>query len=77
MKTAYNALQIPVKGARKSIKELDKAGSLQGNDLYRRLLELGVVNSNVRLGDLRKLIGDITFLDDTNLSKYVGGIFKN
>ena len=30
MKTAYNALQIPVKGARKSIKELDKAGSLQG-----------------------------------------------
>ena len=76
MKTAYSALQIPVKGARKSIKELDKAGSLQGNDLYRRLLELGVVNSNVRLGDLRKLIGDITFLDDTNLSKYVGGIFK-
>ena len=61
--TAYQALQIPVKGARKSLGR-DAAGNLQGNELYRRLLELGVVNSNVRLGDLKQLLGDMTFLDD-------------
>lgn len=49
MKESYQALQIPVKGAR------------QSNDLYRELLELGVVNSNVRLGDLRRLMKDINF----------------
>jgi len=61
--TAYKALQIPVKGARKNLGR-DAAGNLQGNELYRRLLELGVVNSNVRLGDLKQLLGDMTFLDD-------------
>ena len=46
VKTAYQALQIPFKGARKK------------NDLYRRLLELRVVNSNVRLGDQVQLMKD-------------------
>ena len=32
-----------------------------GNQLYQRLLELGVVNSNVRLGDLTNLLGDVKF----------------
>ena len=40
IKMAYQALQTPLKGTR------------QQNDLYQELLELGVVNSNVRLGDL-------------------------
>jgi len=31
------------------------------NDLYEKLLKLGVVNSNVRLGDLSKLLQDVNF----------------
>ena len=46
-KEAYGALQIP--GAR-----LD-------NTRYRELLRLGVVNTNVRLGDLQKLLKDVNF----------------
>ena len=46
-KEAYGALQIP--GAR-----LD-------NSRYRELLRLGVVNTNVRLGDLQKLLKDVNF----------------
>ena len=49
IKTAYQALQVPLKGARKQ------------NELYRELLELGVVNTNVRLGDLTKLLEDVNF----------------
>ena len=49
MKNAYQALQIPLKGAR------------QQNDFYRELLELGVVNSNVRLGDIQSLLTDVKF----------------
>ena len=49
IKTAYQALQAPLKGAR------------QQNDFYRELLELGVVNTNVRLGDLTKLLEDVNF----------------
>jgi len=48
IKESYQALQIPFKGAR------------QANERYRRLLELGVVNSNVRLGDLQGLMKDIS-----------------
>ena len=42
IKQAYQALQTPLKGTRMQ------------NDLYQELLELGVVNSNVRLGDLSR-----------------------
>ena len=49
IKTAYTALQAPLYGARKQ------------NELYRELLELGVVNTNVRLGDLTKLLEDVNF----------------
>ena len=31
------------------------------NDLYEELLRLGVVNSNVRLGDLTRLLEDVNF----------------
>ena len=47
--TAYQALQTPLKGTR------------QQNDLYEELLKLGVVNSNVRLGDLTRLLEDVNF----------------
>jgi hypothetical protein len=49
MKTAYSALQVALPGAQSA------------NDLYRKLLRLGVVNSNVRLGDLRRLLEDVKF----------------
>jgi hypothetical protein len=49
IKQAYQALQTPLKGTR------------QQNKLYERLLELGVVNSNVRLGDLARLMEDVNF----------------
>ena len=49
IKTAYQALQTPLKGTR------------QQNDLYEELLKLGVVNSNVKLGDLTRLLEDVNF----------------
>ena len=49
IKTAYQALQTPLKGTRMQ------------NDLYEELLQLGVVNSNVRLGDLTRLLEDVNF----------------
>ena len=49
IKQAYQALQTGLKGTR------------QQNDLYQELLKLGVVNSNVRLGDLSRLLEDVNF----------------
>ncbi len=49
IKQAYQALQTPLKGTR------------QQNDLYEELLKLGVVNSNVRLEDLTRLLEDVNF----------------
>jgi len=49
MKIAYQALQTGLKGTR------------QQNELYQKLLKLGVVNSNVRLGDLSRLLKDVNF----------------
>ena len=49
IRTAYQALQTPLKGTRMQ------------NDLYEELLRLGVVNSNVRLGDLTRLLEDVNF----------------
>ncbi len=41
-------------------------GTRQANDRYRDLLRLGVVNSNVRLGDLQKLLNDVNFGETVN-----------
>jgi hypothetical protein len=49
IKQAYQALQTGLKGTRMQ------------NDLYEKLLRLGVVNSNVRLGDLTRLMEDVGF----------------
>jgi len=49
IKNAYQSLQTGLIGTRKQ------------NELYEELLELGVVNSNVRLGDLSRLLEDVNF----------------
>jgi len=45
--TAFKSLQVP--------------GGRIDNETYRKLLRLGVVNSNVRLGDLNRLLDDVGF----------------
>jgi hypothetical protein len=49
IKQAYQALQTGLKGTR------------QQNELYEELLALGVVNRNVRIGDISKLMEDVGF----------------
>ena len=39
------------------------------NERYRELLRLGVVNSNVRLGDLQRLLKDTNFGESVNSRK--------
>ena len=49
VKAAWNALQVAGPGTR------------QSNEFYQELLDLGVVNSQVQLGDLKKLLEDVDF----------------
>ena len=99
VRRAYNALQVPLWNARKTIKagtnlkrltgESDKAfkarqrNYLEGNEFYQKLLRLGVVNSQVQLGDLRNLLKDVKFGGITgnvaqNLDSYgLKSIIKN
>jgi len=49
IRMAYSALQTPLKGTGLN------------NKLYDKLLELGVVNTNVRLGDVTRLMQDVKF----------------
>ena len=49
VKAAYSALQVAGPGTRKS------------NQFYQKLLKLGVVNSQVQLGDLMNLLKDVRF----------------
>jgi hypothetical protein len=64
MKLAYQALQTGLKGTR------------QQNDLYDKLIKLGVVNSNVRLGDLSRLLEDINFGATMSYQKGMKGLMK-
>jgi hypothetical protein len=57
IKMAYQALQTPLKGTR-----------IQ-NKLYDELLELGVVNTNVRLGDVTRLMQDVGFGETMNANR--------
>ena len=54
MKEAYGALQTNMKGTR------------QQNEFYQKLLRLGVVNSQVQVGDLVKLMEDVKFGETFN-----------
>ena len=64
MKLAYQALQTGLKGTR------------QQNELYDKLIKLGVVNSNVRLGDLTRLLEDINFGATMSSQKGMKGLLK-
>jgi hypothetical protein len=59
MREAYSALQTALPGTR------------QSNELYRRLLELGVVNKNVAIGDLTSLLKDISFGETIDSDKFL------
>ena len=77
VRRAFNALQTPLIGTRKRIKagtnikklanetdqefKLRKANYLEGNEFYQKLLKLGVVNSQVQIGDLSNLLRDVKF----------------
>ena len=50
--------------------------SKEANDLYRELLELGVVNSEVRLGDLKNLMRDTKMLDGINFDSSLKAILR-
>ena len=72
VKRAYQSLQVKLPGTRK-VGVVRKAGETDaafikrkksantGNDFYQRLLKLGVVNSQVQLGDLENLLRDVNF----------------
>jgi hypothetical protein len=77
VRRAFNALQTPLIGTRKRIDagtnikrlanetdkefKLRKANYLEGNEFYQKLLKLGVVNSQVQIGDLSNLLRDVKF----------------
>ena len=71
VKKALNALQTPLYATRKKlireVGETDaqfitrKNQSQVGNEFYQKLLKLGVVNSQVQLGDLQRLLSDVNF----------------
>ena len=64
MRKAYKALQTGLPGTR------------QNNDFYRELLELGVVNSNTKLGDLNRLLKDVGFGDTVSSDKVLQLMMK-
>ena len=64
IKMAYQALQTPLKGTRMQ------------NELYDELLELGVVNTNVRLGDVSRLMQDVGFGETMNANRGTSMLMK-
>ena len=64
MKEAYKMLQF---GAR---------GDAEANAMYQKLLKLGVVNTNVRLGDLQRLLTDVKFGEGTSNMTALRGLTK-
>jgi len=64
IRMAYSALQTPLKGTGLN------------NKLYDRLLELGVVNTNVRLGDVSRLLQDVNFGETMTANKGTAMLLK-
>ena len=65
----------------KSVKQAFEALQLgrrtkEGNDLYQKLLRLGVVNSQVQLGDLQRLLKDVDFGATLGNVNSINGLFK-
>ena len=57
-KDAFGDIQLP-----------GRAGTEAANERYRKLLNLGVVNSQVQLGDVKNLLRDVRFGENLNLEK--------
>ena len=64
MKSAYGKLQF------------GKAADPVANKEYRKLLRLGVVNSNVTLGDLSRLLEDVKFGENITATSGVKGLMR-
>jgi hypothetical protein len=64
VKAAWNALQVAGPGTR------------QSNEFYQELLELGVVNSNVQLEEVKRLLKDVDFGSTLNNVKGLQGFLK-
>jgi hypothetical protein len=64
MKSAYGKLQF------------GKAADPVANKEYRKLLKLGVVNSNVTLGDLSRLLEDVKFGENITAASGVKGLMR-
>ena len=64
VKAAWNALQVAGPGTR------------QSNEFYQELLDLGVVNSQVQLGDLKRLLEDVDFGATLNNVTGLNGFLK-
>ena len=64
MKDAYKTLDVAGPGTRQNLKR------------YRELLELGVVNTQVQIGDLSRLLRDTNFGETLTTSTGIGPFFK-
>ena len=64
VKAAWNALQLSGPGMRKN------------NEFYQELLDLGVVNTQVQLGDLKRLLKDVDFGATLNNVTGLNGFLK-
>ena len=64
MKSAYGKLQF------------GRADDAAANKEYRKLLRLGVVNSNVTLGDLSRLLEDVRFGENITATSGVKGVMR-
>ena len=51
--------------------------SAEANEAYRELLELGVVNSQVQLGDIKNLLSDVRMGENLNIAKPLESIPKS
>jgi hypothetical protein len=62
---AFGKLQLP-----------GRAGTAEANEAYRELLELGVVNSQVQLGDIKNLLTDVRMGENLNIAKPLESMMK-
>ena len=62
---AFGTLQLP-----------GRAGKAEANEAYRELLELGVVNSQVQLGDVKNLLRDVRMGENLNIEKPLESMMK-
>jgi len=64
-KDAFGKLQLP-----------GRVGKAQANAEYRELLKLGVVNSQVQLGDVKNLLRDVRMGENLNIEKPLESMIK-